>query len=247
MSSSDSPLIPPVPDGAVRKRNVLDVLAALPGPSKILIRVDFNVPMDSNGTITDDSRIKGALPTIRAVLQAGHIPILCSHMGRPELVQKGSPEDPAVLKQRTELSLRPIGEYLSNLMDGIPVLFADDCQNATATIEKLTPGDIGLLENLRFYKAEEKNDPAFATILASYVDAYINDAFGTCHRAHASTAGVPNIMTDKSRIGIGALVASELAFLDFTNVAPTDKISAIIGGSKVSTKLPVVCICLFCF
>jgi phosphoglycerate kinase len=238
--SNDS-LIPPVPEGATRKRNVLDVLEALSGPSKILIRVDFNVPMDAAGTITDDSRIRGALPTIQAVLKAGHMPILCSHMGRPELVQKGAKDDAATAQQRSELSLKPIGEYLSKLID-TPVLFADDCLHAGDTIAQLTPGHICLLENLRFYKAEEKNDNAFAAVLAGYADAYINDAFGTCHRAHASTAGVPTIMDNKMMIGIGALVASELAFLDFTNVSETDKISAIIGGSKVSTKLPVVCI-----
>jgi phosphoglycerate kinase len=237
---SNDLLIPPVPEGATRKRNVLDVLEALSGPSKILIRVDFNVPMDAaTGMITDDSRIRGALPTIQAVLKAGHMPILCSHMGRPELVQKGA-KDEATAQQRSELSLKPIGEYLSKLID-TPVLFADDCLHADNTIASLTPGHICLLENLRFYKAEEKNDPVFAATLAKYADAYINDAFGTCHRAHASTAGVPNIMENKRMIGIGALVASELAFLDFTNVSETDKISAIIGGSKVSTKLPVVC------
>lgn len=234
---SNATLIPPVPEGATRKRNVLDVLETLSTTphSKILVRVDFNVPMQ-DGVITDDSRIRGALPTIQAILDANHMPILCSHMGRPKLVQAGDFSDEATLKEKEKLSLKPIAEYLGKLLD-TNVLFANDCMNAQETVQQLQPGNICLLENLRFYKAEEKNDAEFSKTLASYADAYVNDAFGTCHRAHASTAGVPAIM---EVVGIGALVASELAFLDFTNVSASDKISAIIGGSKVSTKLPVV-------
>lgn len=240
--SSSSDLIPPMPAGATRKRNVLDVLKVVGENSgkKILIRVDFNVPMDKSGTITDDSRIRGALPTIKAVLAAGCNVILCSHMGRPKLVQAGK-DDEATAKERAELSLEPVALHLSKLLNDQPVLFAPDCMDANDTVSQLPAegGGTCLLENLRFYKKEEKNDVEFAQKLASYADAYVNDAFGTCHRAHASTAGVPNLL-DPKLCGIGALVASELAFLDFKTVSSSDKISAIIGGSKVSTKLPVI-------
>jgi len=144
-------------------------------------------------------------------------------------------------KQKHDLSLKPVAAHLSKLLDGKPVLFGDDCMNAQKTVAELPAegGGVALLENLRFYKQEEKNDPNFARTLANYADAYVNDAFGTCHRAHASVSGVPALMSDDV-CGIGCLVASELAFLDFKHVSSTDKIAAIIGGSKVSTKLPVI-------
>jgi len=231
---SSSPLIPALAPGVPRKRNVLDVLESLQQPSKILIRVDFNVPMNNaNGEITDDSRIRGALPTIQLVLEQGHTPILMSHMGRPKLVQAGADDD-ATKKQKHDLSLAPVATYLEKLLEQ-PVTFCPDCWNATIP----DSAGIVLLENLRFYKQEETNDAAFAQHLASYADAYINDAFGTCHRAHASTTGVPQILTTNAT-GIGVLVASELAYLDFTPQEGGDKIAAIIGGSKVSTKLPVI-------
>lgn len=235
-----------MPAGALRKRNVLDVLNQInsgdgTGGKNILVRVDFNVPMDSSsGVITDDSRIRGAIPTIQAILDAGCNAILCSHMGRPKLVQKGE-DDEETQKERASLTLQPIAAHLSTLLNNREVLFAPDCMAADETIAQLPSagGGICMLENLRFYKKEEKNDEEFAQKLASYANGYVNDAFGTCHRAHASTAGVPNLM-DAKLCGIGALVASELAYLDFKNVGPNDKISAIIGGSKVSTKLPVI-------
>jgi phosphoglycerate kinase len=249
MTSSDSaPLIAPLPPGTPRKRNVLDVLKELErlGKRNILIRVDYNVPMNkSTGVITDDSRIRGSIPTIQAVLNANCNAILCSHMGRPKLVQAGS-DDEATAKERHDLSLRPIAAHLSDLIQQ-EVLFAEDCMDAADAVTQLPTsgsGGVCLLENLRFYKKEEKNDMEFAAKLASYADAYVNDAFGTCHRAHASTAGVPSLL-DPKLCGIGALVASELAYLDFKSVASSDrsaapKIAAIIGGSKVSTKLPVI-------
>lgn len=239
-----SSLIPPVPEGASRKRNVLDILESLKSGDKgkvILVRVDFNVPMNAEGVITDDSRVKGALPTIRAITEAGHNALLVSHMGRPDLVQKGA-DDEATAKQRKELSLKPVAEHLSKLL-GKPVLFGEDCMAGQETVEALKSaggGSVALLENLRFYKKEEKNDPEFAKTLANYCDAYVNDAFGTCHRAHASVSGIPSTFDDKTLCGIGILVANELAYLDFKNTTPADKISAIIGGSKVSTKLPVI-------
>ena len=150
-----------------RKRNVFDVLGALNetlGPKRVLVRVDFNVPMDGEGTITDDSRIRGALPTIRAILDANHNVILVSHMGRPKLVQKGL-DDEETLQQRKDLSLRPVAARLETLL-GKDVGFAKDClgDDAMAAVENFPKegGGVVLLENLRFYKGEEKNEPAFA-------------------------------------------------------------------------------------
>ena len=234
-----TPNMPTTPTGATRKRNVLDVLESFNGATKtVLIRVDFNVPMDAQGNITDDSRIQGALPTIKVVLDRGCNAVLCSHMGRPKLVQKGG-TDEETIKQKKDFSLNPVAEHLSKLL-GKPVLFGEDCLTSQDTVKELpaSGGGVCLLENLRFYKEEEKNDPDFAKTLAGYADAYINDAFGTSHRAHASTAGVPNVMGDPTVCGIGCLVASELAYLDFSS--KTGKVAAIIGGSKVSTKLPVI-------
>lgn len=246
--SSDSELIKPLPPGTPRKRNVLDVLKELDGTGKrnILVRVDYNVPIEKGtGRITDDSRIRGSIPTIQAIVDHNCNAILCSHMGRPKLVQGGNMDDEATIKEKHDLSLRPVAVHLGTLLNQ-EVLFADDCMDATETVSQLPSsgkGGICLLENLRFYKKEEKNDIEFAKKLASYADGYVNDAFGTCHRAHASTAGVPSLL-DPKLCGIGALVASELAYLDFKNVDTSSgtpaKIAAIIGGSKVSTKLPVI-------
>lgn len=138
------------------------------------------------------------------------------------------------------MSLKPVAEHLAKLL-GREVLFGPDCAHAQSTVDQLPAagGGLCLLENLRFYKQEEKNDAKFAATLASYADAYVNDAFGTCHRAHASVSGVPAVL-DAELCGIGCLVASELAYLDFKSVGESDRIAAIIGGSKVSTKLPVI-------
>lgn len=232
-----------------RKRNVFDVLDVLgksnTKPSNVLIRVDFNVPMTfdagDKGTITDDSRIRGAIPTIQAVISSQCNAILVSHMGRPKLVQKGA-DNEETNKERHQLSLRPAAERLSELL-GIPVSFGDDCigEKAIAAVEALPKegGGVLLLENLRFYKAEEKNDAEFAKSLASLADAYVNDAFGTSHRAHASVAGVPALMPDEV-CGLGCLVSSELSYLDFASKKEGEMIAAVIGGSKVSTKLPVI-------
>lgn len=226
-----------------RKRNLFDVLETLEARKgdvapKILVRVDFNVPMNG-GDIADDSRIRGAIPTIETILRSKCNAILVSHMGRPKLVQKG--EDVGG-QQRAKLSLRPAAERLGSLME-LNVIFGEDClgEKADAAISSLPAegGGVVLLENLRFYKQEEHNDVDFAQKLASYADAYINDAFGTCHRAHASTAGVPGLL-DTTLCGIGSLVASELDFLDFSSLKQGDRVAAIVGGSKVSTKLPVI-------
>lgn len=232
--------MPTYAPGQTRKRNVNDVLETLgkDGDAKnILVRVDFNVPMDGD-KITDDSRIRGAIPTIKIILESGNNAILMSHMGRPKAVQKG--EDDGT--QRAALSLQHVVPTLKEL-SGADVAFVDDCigdsvKEAVAALPK-TGGSILVLENLRFRKDEEKNVESFAQGLASIADAYINDAFGTAHRAHASVAGVPALLP-KEKCGIGCLVASEVAYLDFTNLAEGEKVAAIIGGSKVSTKLPVI-------
>ena len=233
--------MPKLAPGAIRKRNVFDVIEALKAADKknVLIRVDFNVPMNSKGEITDDSRIRGALPTIEAVTKAGLNAILCSHMGRPKLVQKGE-DNEETAEQRKALSLHPVSIHLGNLLNK-QVLFGNDCLKAQGTIDMLPSegGGIALLENLRFYKEEEKCGDDFVKTLASYADGYVNDAFGTSHRAHASVAGVPGLL-DAKLCGIGILVASELAYLDFKHVSSDEMIAAIIGGSKVSTKLPVI-------
>jgi len=233
--------MPTYAPGQARKRNVNDVLEALgkdDGSKNILVRVDFNVPMDDDGKITDDSRIRGAIPTIEIILKSGNNAILMSHMGRPKKVQKG--EDDGT--QRAALSLKGVIPRLTEL-SGADVRFVDDCigekvKEAVADLPK-TGGSILVLENLRFRKDEETNVVSFAQGLASIADAYINDAFGTAHRAHASVAGVPALLP-KEICGVGCLIASEVAYLDFSQLGEGDKVAAIIGGSKVSTKLPVI-------
>jgi phosphoglycerate kinase len=231
--------MPQLPPGAIRKRNVFDVLEKLGQGKNVLVRVDFNVPTDSTGRITDDSRVRGALPTIKAIIRAKCNAILMSHMGRPKLVQKGE-DNEETRKERKDLSLEPVAKHLGKLL-GQEVLFGPDCMEAEDLVRELpsSGGGILLLENLRFYKQEEKNDKEFASKLASYADGYVNDAFGTCHRAHASVSGVP-AQLDENLCGIGCLVASELSFLDFKSLSEDEKVAAIIGGSKVSSKLPVI-------
>jgi len=234
--------IPQPAPGHARKRNIFDILESLPsndGAKNILVRVDFNVPMNSDFVITDDSRIRGALPSIKAILNAKHNAILMSHMGRPKKVQKGEDADGS---ERSAMSLKHVLKRLSELA-GVETLFVEDCigDKVKSAVEKLPKegGSILLLENLRFYKQEEKNDPDFAQSLASIADAYVNDAFGTCHRAHASVSGVPALLP-KEKCGVGCLVAKEVAFLDFTSLGEDEVVAAVIGGSKVSTKLPVI-------
>jgi phosphoglycerate kinase len=238
MAPTTMPMYAP---GQARKRNVNDVLEILDkdqDSKNILVRVDFNVPMDDNGKITDDSRIRGAIPTIDIILKSGNNAILMSHMGRPKKVQKG--EDDGT--QRAALSLNGVLPCLKELT-GADVRFVDDCigekvKAAVAALPK-SGGSILVLENLRFRKDEELNVDDFAQELASIADAYINDAFGTAHRAHASVTGVPALLP-KERCGVGCLIASEVAYLDFSQLGEGEKIAAIIGGSKVSTKLPVI-------
>jgi phosphoglycerate kinase len=220
--------IPQPAPGQARKRNIFDILESLPsdgGAKNILVRVDFNVPMNADFKITDDSRIRGALPSIQAILKAKHNAILMSHMGRPKLVQKGEDADGA---QRNSMTLQHVQKRLSELA-GVEAQFIDDCigdkvKGAVANLPK-EGGAVLLLENLRFYKQEENNDPDFAQSLASLADAYVNDAFGTCHRAHASVAGVPALLP-KEKCGVGCLVAKEVAFLDFSGLAESEVVAA---------------------
>jgi phosphoglycerate kinase len=195
---------------------------------RVLMRVDFNVPMSKEtvGVITDDKRIVESLPTIKKIISEGGRAILMSHMGRP----KG--------EKNPKYSLRPIAMHLSELLDK-PVLFADDCigESTTAIVNDLQDGDILLLENLRFYNEEEKNNDEFAAKLASYGDVYINDAFGTAHRAHASTEGVTKHI---STCAAGYLMQKELEYLSKAISNPEHPYTAILGGSKISGKIDVI-------
>jgi phosphoglycerate kinase len=193
---------------------------------KVLVRVDFNVPQDKvTGAITDDTRIRAALPTINYLTGAGAIVILTSHLGRP----KGVTEN---------LRLNPIAARLSELL-GKPVAKTDDCigDAVASTVAGLSNGAVVLLENVRFYAEEEKNDPEFAKKLASVADMYVNDAFGAAHRAHASTEGVTKYLTPSVA---GFLLDKELQYLSGAIEAPKRPLAAIVGGSKVSSKIGVI-------
>ena len=190
-----------------------------------LIRVDFNVPLDGK-QITDDTRIKAALPTINYVIQHGGKVILMSHLGRP----KG--------KVVPELSLEPIARRLRELL-GKNVIMAPDCigDEVKVIVSKMKEGDIVLLENLRFHAEEEKNDPDFAKKLAELADVYINDAFGAAHRAHASTAGVTKYV---SQAAAGLLMQKEIEYIGQAIENPERPFMAILGGAKVSDKIGVI-------
>lgn len=193
---------------------------------RILVRVDFNVPLDENGTITDDKRILESLKTIKAIASNGGKCILMSHLGRP----KG--------EKNQKYSLSVVAEYLSNVLDK-PVLFSDDCisPDNAEVINNMKGGDVLLLENLRFYKEEEKNDKDFAAKLASYGDVFVNDAFGTAHRAHASTEGVTHFIKE---CAAGFLMEKELKYLSGAIANPKRPLCAILGGSKISGKIDVL-------
>ncbi len=193
---------------------------------RVLMRVDFNVPLDDQGHITNDTRIRKALPTIQYVVEHGGKLILMSHLGRP----KG--------KRVPSMSLRPAAERLSELL-GKPVQFIDDCvgEAVEKAVAALQPGDVLLLENLRFYIEEEKNDPDFARKLAVLGDLYVNDAFGTAHRAHASTEGVTHFI---SPCVAGFLMEKEIEYLAKAVESPERPFVAIIGGAKISGKIDVI-------
>ena len=193
---------------------------------RVLVRVDFNVPLDAEGQIADDLRIRAALPTLDYLLEHGARVILCSHLGRP----KG--------KHDTSLSLRPVVQRLSNLLLR-PVAFVDDCvgEKVEKTVAILQNGDCLLLENLRFYHQEEANDPEFVKKLASYADLYVNDAFGSAHRAHASTEGVTHHVPQSAA---GFLMQKELKYLGDELANPQRPFAAIVGGAKASDKIGAI-------
>lgn len=193
---------------------------------KVFLRVDFNVPLDEEGRITDDSRIKAALPTIKHLVQRGARLIVASHLGRP----KG--------KFDPQLSLKPVQKRLSDLLSQ-DVLMAPDVigDEADRLRDELQEGQVLLLENLRFYPGEKENDPSFSQKLGREVDVYINDAFGACHRAHASVTGIPSFVKEKAA---GFLIHKELEYLGKAVHSPQKPYAAVLGGAKVSDKIPVI-------
>lgn len=192
---------------------------------RALVRVDFNVPMDNQGNITDDTRIRAALPTIQDLIQKGAKVILASHFGRPKGVDD-------------KLRLTPVAKRLSELL-GQEVIKCNDCigEEVATKVAAMQNGGVLLLENVRFHPEEEKNEPEFAKQLAANADVYVNDAFGTAHRAHASTEGVTHYLSPSVA---GYLIEKELQYLQSAIENPQRPLAAIIGGSKVSSKIGVI-------
>jgi phosphoglycerate kinase len=206
----------------MNKKTIRDISVS---GKRVLMRVDFNVPIDKEKTIEDDTRIRESLPTIEHLLSQGGKVILMSHLGRP----KG---------KTPEFSLAPVAKRLSELL-GKPVHFASDCigTEAETAVNALQNGEVLLLENVRFYKEEEANDPDFAKKLAAFGDVYVNDAFGTAHRAHASTEGVTKFI--RTAVA-GFLIEKELRYLGGATANPKRPFVAILGGSKISGKIDVL-------
>lgn len=200
---------------------------------RVFVRVDYNVPMaekDGNMVINDDTRIKATLPTLELLIEKGARVVLAAHLGRP----KGKPEP--------SMSLRPVAAYLADLL-GRPVAFVDDCvgDKVEQTAGALKDGDVLLLENVRFHAEEEANDPDFAARLAKVADIYVNDAFGAAHRAHASTAGIANVVAARGgQCAAGLLMERELKFLGDELENPARPFVVILGGAKVSDKIKVI-------
>ncbi len=207
------------------KKTLANLSASDLSGKRALVRVDFNVPLDDSGNITGDTRIRAALPTIQDLTQKGAKVILVSHFGRPKGVDD-------------KLRLTPVAKRLSDLL-GQEVVKTDDSigDDVAAKVGALQNGQVLLLENVRFYKEEEKNDPEFAKKLAANADLYVNDAFGTAHRAHASTEGVTKYLSPS--VG-GYLIEKELQYLQSAIANPQRPLAAIIGGSKVSSKIGVI-------
>ncbi len=209
----------------VRDLNVRD--------KRVFLRVDYNVPLEEKEgqmVITDDTRIKETLPTLKLLIRQGGKLVLTAHLGRP----KG--------KREPSMSLRPVAARLSDLL-GCPVAFVDDCigEKVEKTVGAMKPGDIVLLENVRYYNEEEANDPAFAEKLAKVADVYVNDAFGAAHRAHASTEGVARVVAKRGgQCAAGLLMERELKFLGEELEKPARPFVVILGGAKVSDKIEVI-------
>jgi phosphoglycerate kinase len=214
------------PDAAkeLTKMDKLTIRDADVAGKRVFVRVDFNVPL-ADGKVTDDSRIRAAIPTILTLIQAGAKVILASHLGRPN----GKVTD--------SLRLRPVGQRLTELLRrNVPVTGDALGIGTEDALKRMRPGEILLLENLRFHAEEEADDPAFAAQLASYADLYVNDAFGTAHRAHASTVGIAKLLPAYA----GLLMERELAMLSKLLEAPERPFAAILGGAKVSDKIKVI-------
>lgn len=209
--------------GKIRTIEQLDLAG-----KRVFIRVDFNVPLDAAGKVTDDARIRAALPTIEYALKHRAKVILASHLGRP----KGDPSD------KKKFTLEPAAQRLSELLKQ-DVILADDCigDGVKKAVADLKEGRVLLLENLRFHKGEEGNDEAFARELASFADVWVNDAFGTAHRAHASTAGMAKFVKEKAG---GYLIQREVEYLGNALGTPARPFVAVLGGAKVSDKIKVL-------
>ena len=208
------------------KKALANLSASDVAGKRVLVRADFNVPLDDSGNITDDTRIRAALPTIQDLTSKGAKVILASHFGRP----KGKVVD--------SMRLTPVAQRLSEKL-GKEVVKCDDCigDDVASKVAAMSDGDVLLLENVRFYDGETSNDPEFAKQLAANADMYVNDAFGTAHRAHASTAGVTEYLSPSVA---GFLIEKELKFLQDTVDNPQRPLAAIVGGSKVSSKIGVI-------
>ena len=193
---------------------------------RVFVRVDYNVPFDEQGNITDDARIRATLPTINYLLDEGAMIILASHLGRPDG------------RALSEFSLKPVARRLNRLLNK-EVKLASDCigSEVKKQVDVMQPGDVLLLENLRFHKGEQENDPEFAKGLASLCDVMVQDAFGNCHRTHASMVGMNK---EVSQSAAGFLVKRELDYFEKAVTTPSRPVVAIVGGAKVSDKLGTV-------